>query len=324
MKFAVMGCSRPITNVGDYVQAIAQRQYLPQVDENIDREEMSEYEGEEVKMIMNGWYMHNPQNWPPSNKINPLFVSMHINASVYRNMTSDESIAYFKKHQPIGCRDVATQRLLSEKGVDAYFSACLTLTLGRTYKRLEENITNDVIFVDPLFHYWPLVDMLKTPRKLLSRIKRNRVGDFLLKKKVLTENFTEEVLENAQYINQTIPKTTIEDNFRIADEYLQKLCNAKLVVTSRIHCALPCLAMGTPVVFLNGGFGGYNNQFNSRFEGLIDLFNRIDIDDKTKSINRNFKLKGKIGLENLPVNKSTHIEYANELIAKCEKFVSRN
>ncbi|WP_264821067.1 polysaccharide pyruvyl transferase family protein [Acinetobacter schindleri] len=33
---------------------------------------------------------------------------------------------------------------------------------------------------------------------------------------------------------------------------LEKYSTAKLVITSRIHCALPCLAMGTPVIYING------------------------------------------------------------------------
>jgi hypothetical protein len=322
-KYAVMGCSRPITNVGDFVQAIAGRQYLPKVDMYLDRDkDLKNYNGDAVKAIMNGWYMHKPENWPPAEQIDPLLVSMHINASVYDAMTTPESIAYFKKHQPIGCRDKGTEALLKSKGVDAYFSGCLTLTLGDTYKRKEENITDDIYFVDPLFHYMPLKTMLTNFQKLGSRIKRKRFTEFLLKKKVFKENFTAEVMEKAIYLDQTVPKTSIEENFRIADEYLKKLCNARLVVTSRIHCALPCLAMGTPVIFLNGGFGGFNGQFNSRFEGLIDFFNRIDIDDDTRAISRNFDLKGKISLENLPINKEMHLPYADELRSKCNQFIA--
>lgn len=322
MKYAAMGCSRPITNVGDFVQAIAGQQYLPHTDIFLDRDQdLRSYDGDKVKLIMNGWYMHKPENWPPSDKIDPLLVSMHINASVYDKMTTLESINFFKKHQPIGCRDKGTMNLLKSKGVDAYFSGCLTLTLGQTYVRDEKNLSDEVLFVDPLFHYWSLESMLLDFKKLGSRIRRGRFFEFLLKKKILKNNFTKEVLDNAIYIDQMVPKTSIKNNFKIADDYLKRLSRAKLVVTSRIHCALPCLAMGTPVVFLNGGFGGYNNQFNSRFEGLIDFFNRIDIEDGTNKISRNFDLKGKIGFENMPVNKTDHVKYANDLTLKCKKFI---
>ncbi|WP_339876376.1 polysaccharide pyruvyl transferase family protein [uncultured Algoriphagus sp.] len=325
VKYAVMGCSRDITNVGDFVQAIAGRQFLPKVDMYLDRDlDLKKYDGDPVKMIMNGWYMHKPENWPPADNIDPLLVSMHINASVYDKMTTAESLAYFKKHEPIGCRDKGTMNLLQKNGIDAYFSGCLTLTLGKTYVRKEDNVTDEVLFVDPLFHYWSLKSMLLDYKKLGSRIRRGRFFDFSLKKKVFKENFTDEVLDKAIFLDQMIPKTNIENNFEIADKYLKRLCNAKLVVTSRIHCALPCLAMGTPVVFLNGGFGGYNNQFNSRFDGLIDFFNRIDINDETKVISRNFNFEGKIGLNNIPVNNIVHKPFAKELFSKAESFVNNS
>ncbi|MFD2965377.1 MULTISPECIES: polysaccharide pyruvyl transferase family protein [Olivibacter] len=318
-KYGVMACSRPLTNIGDFVQAIAARQFLPSVDAYCDREELNTYNGEKVKMIMNGWYMHNADNWPPSDKIDPLYVSMHINSSVYSPMTTEKSVEHFKAHSPIGCRDKATARLLQSKGIDAYFSGCLTLTLGKTYKR--ETVTDDIFIVDPLFHYWSLGTMLKNPRKLIGRIMKGRFTDFLLKNKVLEGNFAKDILENGKQLTQVMPMTDVETSFKIADEYLKKLCSAKLVLTSRIHCALPCLAMGTPVIFLNGGFENKNNQFTSRFEGLIDFFNRIDI-DKNGNITRNFDFEGKLSANNFIANKTDHIKYANDLIDRCEKFVN--
>ncbi len=321
IKYGLMGCSRAQTNVGDYVQAIAARQYLPKIDVYRDREDLHTYNGDDIKMIMNGWYMHNPSHWPPTDKIDPLFVAMHINSSVYEQMTSAKSIEYFKKHQPIGCRDKATARLLSEKGVAAYYSGCLTLTLGQTYHRNPEELTDEILFIDPLFHYFSVGQMLQAPQKLLSRIKRGRVFDFALKNKVFKKTFSEEILKKAKFITQIIPETTVEKNFEIADEYLKRLAKAKLVVTSRIHCALPCLAMGTPVIFLNGGFEGFGNRFNSRFEGLIDFFNRIDISEQNV-ITNNFNLEGKIELDDIPENKTRHIPYAQALISRCTEFIN--
>ena len=58
-------------NLGDFIQSLAAKQFLPHVDEYINREELSEYNGKPVKMIMNGWYMMRPENWPPSEVIDP-------------------------------------------------------------------------------------------------------------------------------------------------------------------------------------------------------------------------------------------------------------
>ena len=74
---------------------------------------------------------------------------------------------------------------------------------------------------------------------------------------------------------------------------LNKYARAKLVITSRIHCALPCLAMGTPVIFING-FDSFVDS--CRFDGIIELFNRIDVNPKTGEYKANFNLPEKINI----------------------------
>lgn len=69
MKYKILAVSTVNEiNIGDYIQALASSQFLPRVDGFIQREELKDYDGEECKMIMNGWYMHNPKQWPPSKK----------------------------------------------------------------------------------------------------------------------------------------------------------------------------------------------------------------------------------------------------------------
>lgn len=57
------------TNIGDYIQALASAQFLPHIDGFINREKLKDYKEEPCSVIMNGWYIHNPEQWPPSNKI---------------------------------------------------------------------------------------------------------------------------------------------------------------------------------------------------------------------------------------------------------------
>mgnify|MGYP007069875330 CR=1 FL=1 len=67
-------------NIGDYVQSIAQRQFLPDEEKcYVDIEELSSFESKEkVNVIMNGWFMHNPKAFPPSDNLNPLIISFHL------------------------------------------------------------------------------------------------------------------------------------------------------------------------------------------------------------------------------------------------------
>ena len=57
----------------------------------------------------------------------------------------------------------------------------------------------------------------------------------------------------------------------------QKLASyglAELVVTSRLHCALPCIALGTPVVFINDD---PNDIRFSGYQKLLTIHNKSSI-----------------------------------------------
>lgn len=312
--------SQNLLNLGDYVQSTAAKQFLPQVDKYVTREGMHLYNDENIKMIMNAWYMANPENFPPSNKIEPLYVSVHLNSSIVDKIFRPDVIAHFKKFQPIGCRDNHTRDLLQAKGIDAYYSGCMTLTLGHTYKR--ENVTNEVIFVDIMHDSLSMKQLIKQPLRLGKRVLNGRIKELSVKRNVLQKYFDESVLENAVYIDQMVPYITPDVGFKMADSYLKRLASARFVVTSRIHTALPCLAMGTPVIFINGGFK--TKVDNCRFDGLFDFFNRIDVDSSGNSTtNFNFS-GGKIKLDTTLENKDLHISYANELIKKCQGFVFKD
>ena len=196
----------------------------------------------------------------------------------------------------------------------------MTLTLGETYKR--DNVTDDVYFIDVMYDSKTIPELIRQPLRFGKRILNGRAFEFTHRKKILSKYFDEELLANAKFETQIIPYTSATEGFRLADEFLKRLANAKLVVTSRIHTALPCLAMGTPVIFVNGGFK--NKVDNCRFDGLFDFFNRIDVDDKANST-INFEFNGeKIGMKSNVFNKDTHLQYANELINKCKSFSSND
>ena len=75
--------------------------------------------------------------------------------------------------------------------------------------------------------------------------------------------------------------------FTEAYRLVEMYASAKLVIThvQRIHCALPCVAMGTPVIFINSpkmpGGGGSSNKSSPRTVGLTPLFHTLDLYAKT-------------------------------------------
>lgn len=325
-------------NIGDYIQALASSQYYPHVDGFLDRDEdLNSYDEEPCKMIMNGWYMHNPQNWPPTEKIIPLFVAFHLNVLVREELTSSISVNYLKKHQPIGCRDTNTMDILTSAGIEAYFSGCMTLTLGKKYHNEEKDHTTYI--VDPILSvdyglnniYQALRVIVRHPLDIINLLKKDGLhlhdGKNKLKKivktalyyKVYSKMFSKDIIMNSTYIHHYVENKN--DDFYLLDkaEQLVKLyAKARLVITSRIHCALPCLGLETPVIYLREKADDYIST--CRLGGIEDLFNMVEINDG--DLQSNFKIDSVISSENYPVNKDSWKVYAQELDRRCKNFIS--
>ena len=86
-------------NIGDYIQSLASKQFLGNIDIFLNRERLDEYCGEKVRLIMNGWFMHEPLHWPPSESIEPMFVSFHLNTKAYALLNNGKSLKYFIRYQ---------------------------------------------------------------------------------------------------------------------------------------------------------------------------------------------------------------------------------
>ncbi len=314
----------PKYNVGDYVQSLAAKQFLPKVDQYINRDHLSDYEGEEVKMIMNGWYMHKPKNFRPKKNIKPLYISFHLNSRVKNEILNDhENVTFLKNNSPIGCRDYFTLEALKSKGIEAYFSSCLTTTLNLKYK--SEKRTNNIYFADPVWILPNKKKLLYGPSYFIKGILKGEVLNLKKRIKVLKQVFDSEIIDTKIDIDHMLPgKHKEERRFLEAEIFLKKLSEAKIVITSRIHAALPCLAMGTPVIFVNYGFDKLSDQ--SRFRGIVDFFNIVNIDENGK-ISANFELdKGKITMDLLSTikNPKKHLNFTEDLIVKCQEFVNED
>ncbi len=216
MKFASFRYDTSV-NLGDQVQSFAAEQYLPRLDGHIDRDTLDTVSGpEKTLVIMNGWFSDKPQNWPPSRAVEPVFFGFH--ASYYNNFNKrfleGDSIAYLKTQEPIGCRDRQTRDWLRERGVDAFYSKCLTLT----FPKRESTPENGKVFLVDV-EYYPIPKSLRKKGVKVSQMTVPFYDDDTKRKMMrqLLETYKKE---------------------------------AALVVTSKLHCAMPCLAMGIPVVFI--------------------------------------------------------------------------
>ena len=100
--------------------------------------------------------------------------------------------------------------------------------------------------------------------------------------------------------------------FKIAKQLLDKYARAKLVISTRIHGALPCLALKTPIIFVN-------KKYSSRYPGLYELLNTVGINSKGK-----FEINVKLNNNNLVVNPTNYLQYANRLKIRLKNLSLNN
>ena len=234
------------SNIGDDIQALAAKQFLPENTIAIDREFIHEFHHEaKVHTIINGWYMWTKnlgwyqskkkapeKSWPPSFVLNPLILSIHFTPGFVSSALSDEGVEYLKKYSPIGARDYYTLQELQNKNIPSYFSGCLTLTLENSCKER----TDTIYAVD--------ID-----QECINFIK-SKTGH---KIEIVTH-----------HINSSIASNN-EKRLKHAQAILEKYKQAKCVITSRLHATMPCLAFQTPVLLLN------TSKDQCRFTGLKEL-----------------------------------------------------
>jgi len=204
-------------NLGDNIQSIAASRLLPTIDGYVPRDALHQI-NEPCIVSLNGYFMGSI-NWPPADNVIPIPFAFHLSPSYEKVVCSEEGLRYLKSHQPIGCRDKGTVKKLKKYGVDAYYSKCVTLTLEKRA-------------ITPKMGKVYIVGVTKTLQKIIPK----------------------SVLEDSIYVEQSkieLPNVPDEKRRELAEHLIDGFKkNASLVITSRIHCAMPCIAMGIPVVFL--------------------------------------------------------------------------
>lgn len=240
-------------NCGDHLQIIAGSQMMSRIGMNpdyfIDRDndiltaESLPSNGHDIPILLNGWFKTNRIEWPPNEKFNPVFVGFHIRLHQCPELLSEEALDYYKKYEPIGCRDIYTHNLLKAKGVKSYVSNCLTLIFPRR------------------------ISMPETQTKVFVVSRDERIMDHI-----------PQFLGNATFINHYSDVTDFEANSKRMSKLLESYkSEAKLIVTTLLHCALPAIAMGIPVVVIyphNSDKGHISDQQRfSSLERLVRVYN---------------------------------------------------
>lgn len=101
--------------------------------------------------------------------------------------------------------------------------------------------------------------------------------------------------------------------------FIGKICNSAVGRYVAFALRSPCLAFGTPVIFVDYGF---KNEYDTcRLNGVTKLFNTIHIDSK-ENISANFHLNGRIASTTAVSNPNTFKDQANALRETCRNFIN--
>ena len=267
-------------NIGDYVQTKAVIDLVGSKNIKIlDRENLNKYNDNVIQTIINGWFMESPENWPPSEKIKPLFISFHINPSIKTEFLKDESIKYFKSHEPVGCRDIYTRDTLLEKGINAYYSSCITTTIDRNNYLKSKTQAEGIIVIGAFDRLKPTLDYKSSVKLLLSIFKYPfKKIDYTLKLSKFNRHLKNQNFKIKRYsqLNKR-PIKSHNEGLNLASEMLEKIAESEVMITSRIHAALPALAMGLKVIFIDQGLDHINHKH--RLSGLKNYFTCVNLKD---------------------------------------------
>ena len=168
----------------------------------------------------------------------------------------------------------------------------MTLTLGKSYKADDSERENKVYFVD---YFMNRFQNRKIDKALYSILKKYDDCEFY----ELTHIYKK--------------SSDIKGCFAEAQNLLKMYAKASLVITKRIHCSLPCLAMGTPVILITKKFD------KKRFKGLISFFNYIG-----KDVEGKFTVCVNEDSEGFVCNSNKHLKYKEYLTKISESFARKS
>lgn len=271
-------------NIGDEIQALAVRRLLPRVDHYVDRDNVDlPVDGVpgSTRIVLNGWWNHSPEHWPPSSDLLPLLISFHL--SPFRSpalglipkdvFTAKPAVDYFKNFGPVGARDLGTLEVLQRAGVEAYFSGCMTLTLQCPPVQREDDliVLNDV------------------PSSVATLIRSRTT------KRIITTR------------HAGFGAKPLKDRFEEANQLLNTYGRASCVVTTRLHCALPSVAIGTPVLLIDTA------DDPKRFAGLHEFVHHMSVEKFVSS-------SPGYDVNRPPSNLGNHVKCREQLISAVQEF----
>lgn len=252
---ALLASRNPGMNLGDEMQGLAGLQFMPYLDALVERDEFGLiFPTQDIKSPMqnrtlvfaNAWYGSSTKTWPPPDYIDPVLVAIHTESDRATISKFNQSMLWMRKQWPVGVRDVATMEYFTSQGVPAFVSNCMTTTIVPLCP--ERNHNTKVLTID--------------------------LGDGFSSSGLVP---SDEVVESASHksLDQVVNDSPIlryKGAFKMLRLYA---CDTKVVLTNRLHSALPTAASGTPVMWVKGrGLPG--GGVASRVKDYYPLLHKVD------------------------------------------------
>jgi hypothetical protein len=246
-------------NLGDDVQSYGSLLHLPRVAAFVDRDRLDEARlGTPHVTLLNSWFKKIPfkgkrpsarylfsrafgirQFGVPNSSIRAVPFGFYLGR---RGILRHGWLDYLKSIEPIGCRNEATVELLTNAGIKAHVTGCISMFIGGLFSSPEERSGTLLIDVDP-----------ELERRLVpSHISKDAIR--------LSNRPTPRILNNPWLRLSSVA------------QLLSRLRTAEFVVTSRFHVALPCIGFRTPVVLLADPNVGEARKRARGFQHLIPIY----------------------------------------------------
>jgi len=242
-------------NIGDYMQTFAidalyEKIGIPYEDVyHITIEDMKNYRGEYLILPINFMFVDEAFCEEGKIAISDFIIPVFIGISLYRGgFTFNEfNINYLKRFSPIGCRDYGTYKLLQSYGIASYMAGCISLTFP--YRK---NVDGDTVY---------FVDVPEFIRDMIPK-------SYFEKSKFIhhEQDLTKELFHDLDYA-RNLSKALLQ-------EYHD---HAKLIITSRLHCASPCIGMGIPTIIIRE-YRGHTFDWIDQFVPVYQWEDRAEID----------------------------------------------
>ena len=243
MRRAVLGYHAS-GNLGDALQSYAMLRLLgtDHPVSVVDREDIGGFTPSEATvLVMNGWLLHRPDRFFFSPNVIPAMVGVHLApkfplysryppfADIVRECPSVREV--FRQAAPVGARDLYTLAALRRSGIDSYFAGCPTLTLR------PKGIAPDGSIV-----------AIDVPEPICSVLEQRLGQPFVRVSNTSDSSWTE-----------------VSEIYDCIEPHLELLERAELVITTRLHAALPARALGVHTVFAPA------DPSDPRLSGLTDF-----------------------------------------------------